>query len=247
MGRFKHEAVAVDPASGCIYETEDMGDGLIYRFIPRERDKLAAGGRLQALMVRAQRSVDLRNWQKRAAEPGQPMEVAWVDMEDVLSPKDDLRKQGLSKGAAVFARNEGMWYGRDSVFFCATNGGSKQKGQIWRYTPSPAEGTPEEEKQPGKLELFIESTDGRVLENADNITVAPWGDLIVCEDEVTKSDRQQFLVGITPQGKCYHFARNAMNVSEFAGATFSPDGTTLFVNIQRPGLTLAITGPWRKA
>jgi secreted PhoX family phosphatase len=31
----------------------------------------------------------------------------------------------------------------------------------------------------------------------------------------------------------------------FAGATFSPDGSTLFVNLQSPGLTFAMTGPWR--
>jgi secreted PhoX family phosphatase len=33
---------------------------------------------------------------------------------------------------------------------------------------------------------------------------------------------------------------------EFAGATFSPDGETLFVNIQTPGSTFAIWGSWRK-
>ena len=32
--------------------------------------------------------------------------------------------------------------------------------------------------------------------------------------------------------------------AEWAGATFSPDGDTLFVNIQTPGITFAITGPW---
>jgi len=33
---------------------------------------------------------------------------------------------------------------------------------------------------------------------------------------------------------------------EFTGATFSPGGQTLFVNIQTPGLTLAIWGPWER-
>ena len=75
----------------------------------------------------------------------------------------------------------------------------------------------------------------------DNITLAPWGDLIACED----GDGENFLVGVTPEGEPYRLARNAMNDSEFAGAVFSPDRTTLFVNIQTPGLTLAITGPWR--
>jgi len=38
MGRFNHEAVAVDPASGVVYQTEDRPDGLIYRFIPNNAD-----------------------------------------------------------------------------------------------------------------------------------------------------------------------------------------------------------------
>ena len=82
-----------------------------------------------------------------------------------------------------------------------------------------------------------------MIDNADNLTVAPWGDLILCED----GSGDQFLVGVTPEGGIYKFGRNAMaNPSELAGATFSPDGSTLFVNIQNAGLTLAITGPWER-
>lgn len=246
MGRFIHEAVAVDPASGCIYQTEDIADGLIYRFIPSERQRLAAGGRLQALVVRDRPSLDTRNWTSPAVRPGEKLAVRWIDIEDVLSPNDDLRYQGFSKGAARFARNEGMWYGNRAVYWCATNGGPTQKGQIWRYTPSPAEGTPEEDQNPGTLELFIEAGEGSILEYGDNITVAPWGDLIVCEDEAGPADGKVHILGVTPAGREYRLARNAMSRGEMAGATFSPDGTTLFVNIQRPGLTLAITGPWRR-
>ena len=163
-------------------------------------------------------------------------------MKMLKSPKDDLRKQGYhDKGAARFARGEGMWYSDGVIFFACTNGGERKKGQIWRYTPSPFEGTSGEEKDPGILELFIESKSSDLLENADNLTVTPCGDLIVCEDGST----EQFLIGITPEGRLYGFARNAKNIFEFAGSTFSPDGNTLFVNIQKPGITLAITGPWR--
>ena len=70
--------------------------------------------------------------------------------------------------------------------------------------------------------------------------MAPWGDLIMCEDGASP----HFLVGVTPEGNLYKFAKTTL--SEFAGATFAPDGTTLFVNIQVPGLTLAIKGPWQK-
>jgi hypothetical protein len=114
-------------------------------------------------------------------------------------------------------------------------------GQVWRYTPSKHEGTSRESQEPGTLELFVEPNDTSLVEKADNLTVTPWGDLILCED----GSNEQFMVGVTPEGKLYKFARNVMNHSEFAGSTFSPDGSTLFVNIQNPGLTLAITGPWK--
>ena len=55
--------------------------------------------------------------------------------------------------------------------------------------------------------------------------------------------------GLAPHGYVFDLARNMVpgfENREFAGATFSPDGQTLFVNIQTPGLTLAIWGPWRK-
>jgi secreted PhoX family phosphatase len=242
MGRFNHEAVAVDPASGIVYQTEDDNEGLIYRFIPTTPGTLSDGGVLQALVVKDQASLDTRNWNAQNVPVGQVLDVEWITMDNVESPDDDLRLRGFNAGAARFARGEGMWYGNDAVYFACTNGGSARKGQIWRYIPSPVEGQAGEASQPGKLELFIEPNDGNLIDNADNLTVAPWGDVIVCED----GGGEQFLVGVTPQGNIYKLARNAGNTSEFAGVTFSPDGSTLFVNIQKAGQTLAITGPWNK-
>jgi secreted PhoX family phosphatase len=49
MGRFAHEAVAVDPASGFIFETEDAGSGQgsgFYRFVPNSPRDPSAGGLL---------------------------------------------------------------------------------------------------------------------------------------------------------------------------------------------------------
>lgn len=240
MGRFEHEAVAIDPASGVVYETEDRADGLIYRYIPNVRDDLHAGGRLQALTVRARPGFDTRNWTASLVAPGDVLLVEWIDCENVEAPEDDLRHRGHEQGAARFARGEGMWYGNGAVYFACTEGGPAKIGQIWKYTPSPAEGAAGEADEPGRLELFVESTDPGVLENADNVTVAPWGDLFVCED----SSDGDHLVGITPGGELYRFGRNALSNSELAGSVFSPDGSTLFVNLQDDGLTLAITGPW---
>jgi secreted PhoX family phosphatase len=239
MGRFYHEAIAVDPRSGIVYQTEDRSDGLFYRFIPDQPGKLLAGGKLQALRLRDQRSADTRNYREDRFKPGQKHDVEWVDMRNVESPDDDLRYQGFFEGSAArFARGEGIWYGRDAFHFACTNGGQKKKGQIWRYFPSAGEGTAREQNEPGKLELFIEPNDGELVENCDNVTLAPWGDLIICED----GRSPQYLVGVTPKGKTYRFARTTLG--ELAGACFSPDGGTMFVNIYTPGMTLAIVGPW---
>ena len=266
MGRFQHEAVAVDPLSGIVYQTEDRHEGLIYRFLPdnpgRNGDpgKLHKGGRLQILAVKGRPSLDTRNWPAEAhssfegvagngtgvegigqeVKVGQTFEVEWLDVEDPENPEDKLRFEGFDRGAARFARGEGMWYGNNCVYFACTNGGLRQKGQIWKYVPSRFEGQPEEKKHPGRLELFIEPNDGNLVDNADNLTVAPWGDLIVAED----GGAAQYLRGVTRDGRLYTLAQNSTGNSEFAGVCFSPAGKTLFVNIQKEGLTLAVEGPW---
>lgn len=239
MGRFRHEAVAVDPESGVVYQTEDTGNGLLYRFIPREPGRLAAGGRLQALALADWKTADTRNWDGRRFPVGTPRAVRWIDLDEVDSPRGDLRLRGAAAGAAVFARGEGAWHGNDSVYFAMTNGGVAQLGQIFRYRPSPHEGTSREKGHPGTLELFSEPNDSALLRNCDNLTVAPWGDVVICED----TSGICRLVGVTPQGQYYVIAAGVKN-GELAGACFSPDGTTLFVNVQNPGYTIAISGPW---
>ena len=246
MGRFRHEAIAVEPKSGIIYQTEDRHDGLIYRFLPREPGNLKSGGRLQALCIRQQKSMDTRNWKdsSKVRNPNMPIsrwvQVSWVNIDNVESPDDSLRKQGFDRGAAVFARSEGMWYGNNSLYWACTNGGPFMKGQVFRYIPSPFEGTLRENTKPGLIQLYIESHSSKVLENCDNLTVAPWGDLFICEDNQGSCG----LIRVTQSGQISKFAENNHSSSELAGACFSPDGSTLFVNIQTEGITLAISGPW---
>jgi secreted PhoX family phosphatase len=93
------------------------------------------------------------------------------------------------------------------------------------------------------LTLVVEPETNELLDGPDNICVSPRGDLVICEDR--SGDRANYLIGVTPQGRCYRIARNAHPMNgEFAGACFSADGETLFVNVQRPGMTFAIWGPW---
>ena len=245
MGRFVHEAVAVHPKDGIVYETEDSSDGAFYRFLPAEEGKLHKGGKLQALMLSDWKAADTRNWATLKTEtfPAKKLfNIEWIDLDDVESPNNDLRLRAYQKGAARFARAEGIWYGKNELFFACTSGGKNLTGQIFRYIPSKHEGSSREKDDPAKLELFLQPDDISIFQNCDNLTVAPWGDVIICEDK-----RDARVIGVTPSGKTYIIAKNVgYPTSEFAGPVFSPSGDTLFVNIQSPGLTLAIVGPWKK-
>lgn len=244
MGRFNHEAAAVDPRTGIVYLTEDRDDSLFYRFLPERPGELARGGRLQALVFRDRAlGADSRNWSGIDMPLQQWREAEWIDLDDVEAPEDDLRKRGHARGAALFARGEGIHFGDGELYFCCTNGGAAKLSQIMRYRPSRLEGQKEERSSPGQIQLFVESTSAGMLNFGDNITVAPHGHLIVCEDQYTVSVRNH-LRGVTPEGAVYNFAR-LHEQTELAGACFSPDGATMFVNIYDPAKTLAITGPWR--
>lgn len=248
MGRFQHEAACVDPRTGIVYMTEDSfgTNGLFYRFLPNARGELHKGGKLQALGFRdAPTGVSTANQGQVVWRQGDWKEVVWIDLDDVESPDDDLRLRGAKAGAATFARGEGIHFGAGEMYFTCTSGGAAKHGQIMRYVPSLSEGQAGERDAPGRLQLFLESADDKVFDYGDNLTVAPWGHLIVCEDRYSDVKRNH-IRGVTPTGKVYTIARNVFRENaELAGACFSPDGSTLFVNIYWPGITLAITGPWR--
>lgn len=237
MGRFNHEAAAVDPATGIVYMTEDRDDGVLYRFIPRTPGKLAEGGRLQAMSIEG--LPDSRNWATGLMPLRKPYPVTWVDLDEPEAPKDDLRIRAAAKGATLIARGEGLHMGVDrgksEVFACCTSGGAQQLGQILKLTPGIA-------GAPDTIELFFESESKAQFDYGDNLTVAPNGHLIVCEDQYTDTV-DNHIRGITSEGEAYTLARLTAQ-TELAGGCFSPDGKVLFVNAYDPTATIAITGPW---
>ncbi len=243
MGRFIHEAVAVDPATSIVYETEDRVMAGFYRFIPGTRQVLANGGTLQMLAVKGSPRYDSAVGQT----VGKVLPVEWLRIGDpdpaaAATDPGTVFNQGYAAGAARFSRLEGCWYGDESIYFAATDGGDARAGQVWRYRPSSA--------SEGELVLVFESPSREVLDAPDNITVAPGGGVVICED----GGGEQFIRGLTHDGRLFDLAKNLLNVSEFAGACFSPDGNTLFVNTQGStqdaglvlGMTFAIQGPWEK-
>jgi uncharacterized protein len=246
MGRFKHEAATVDPATGIVYLTEDGHRRAgFYRMLPEVPGELLRGGRLQ--MLGAVGAPDLR----RGRRQGERLRVTWVEIEhpdrgvDDDSPTRDegVVAQGVAGGGSVFSRLEGCIFGDGRVFFTSTDGGDARCGQVWAYHPG-AE----------VLELVFESPDPGVLDYPDNVVLSPRGGLVICED----SDQPvQRLYGMTRDGGLFEFCRSAVVLeghagftgdfrgAEWAGACFSPDGKWLFANVYTPGFTVAITGPWR--
>jgi secreted PhoX family phosphatase len=235
MGRFVHEAVAVDPASGIVYETEDSQAAGFYRFLPARREHLAEGGQLEMLAIDGQPNYDTRTGQ----QVGRPLRCRWVSID---APDPDLGQnqatvyaQGGARGGATFARLEGCWYGGGNIYLNSTSGGNARLGQVWQYRP--------QGEDAGELRLIFESSSPAMLESPDNICVSPRGGLILCED----GPSENFVRGLTREGQIFDLAQNLEpKKSEFAGATFSPDGETLFLNIQTPGITLAIWGDWER-
>ncbi len=244
MGRFSHEAIAVDPATGYVYETEDAGGSSgFYRFIPDISGDLAAGGALSMLKVKG---VNLANL-GASYRNGTTFDVEWVPIERPdnpapTSPGNFVWAQGRVREAATFARLEGCWFGNDRKIYIVSTSGGIGQGQIWEYEPS-------EER----ITLLYESPSADVLNAPDNITVSPRGGLVLCED----GGGREFMHGLTIEGEVFPFAQNNVVLSgernglvgdfrgsEWAGACYSPDGKWLFANIQSPGITFAITGPW---
>lgn len=247
MGRFVHEAVAVDPATGIVYETEDAGRSGFYRFIPKERGRLAAGGRLEMLAVKGQSQFDTRKGQKNGVTyPVEWVPIARPDKAHVDDTKRDgggVFDQGFQLGGATFARLEGAWHGNGSIFFVATSGGNQSRGQVWEYKPADE-----------TVRLVFESPGYDILDMPDNLCVSPRGGLVLCEDG---SGGANYVRGLTLDGQIFDFAKNNVVLAgqkngitgdfrsiEVAGVTFSPDGRWLLFNVQTPGITCAVTGPW---
>ena len=247
----------------------DIGSGF-YRFIYKVPGKAEFGGTLQMLAVKGRPRID---FQEMGCE-SRAFPVQWVTIDqpdpDVANGDLSTFQQGLAGGGANFRRLEGCWYGASSIFFVSTNGGPDiaspngtgiGEGQLFEYNPKSE-----------TLRIIYVSPARSALENPDNIVVAPDGSIIFCEDNAdgtggVGANEGERLVWLYPKtGEIFTFALNNMDFtgtglgtlvrpsgqtfstnlkqSEWAGAVFSPDGKWLFVNIQTPGVTFGITGPW---
>lgn len=223
-GRFNHEAAVVDSRTNICYLTEDRSDGCFYRFVP-ERPGDPFTGRLQALRITGRDRMNTGRDQKT----GQEWTCSWVDIREPDPRTDSVRTQGHALGAAMFVRGEGLWIEGEYVYFSCTSGGPAAAGQIFRYSTGNQ-----------TLKLLAQSESRQQLDMPDNITVLD-GRVYMAED----GNADQYIRVLKSDGSIVDLARNKISRSEFAGLCFSPDGKILFANIQKDGLTLAITGPFQ--
>ncbi len=106
LGRFSHEAAAVDPDRRVIYLTEDVPDGGFYRFVPTTWGNLSSGT-LQVLR-----------------ESGGAL--SWVNIPDPDGSPTRTRKQ--VSGMKVFNGGEGCYYRNGTCFFT-----TKGDNRVWAY------------------------------------------------------------------------------------------------------------------
>lgn len=289
MGRFSHEAVAIDPRSGYVYETEDSRNlSSFYRYKPIHNaggmGSLHHGGILQAAriskIVRQARPSALPQANDTGLlnpEIGDEYEIEWIDITDPdaspvvvtgqpggvsLGFMSGPAFQALSVGGVRMSRGEGIWYSAGRMFIVDTAAGIDTRGRIGR-----GEGAVWEldlRASPMRLRAVFVSGNQAAGNNPDNVTVSPRGGVVLCEDGGF-GDAGARVLGLDAAGEAYVFCRNNVQLSadqigaagklvtagdyrglEFAGACFDPKGLVLFVNIQTPGITFAIKGPWKR-
>jgi hypothetical protein len=252
LGRFPHEAVVVNPNDHALYLTEDAADpnGLLYRYtpppeaLPLRKGSLRAladdAGTLEALRASTSDGEHVTDL-SAATEVGTTYVVDWVPVADRDATQTSVRRQFADDQVTRGHKLEGMWWGDGgayvvSSFARADNGDLvTHDGQVWFLDP-----------RAGTLTLrlrFAPSEDQEVdPDGPDNITVSPYGGVMIAED----GDGRPHLLGAAPGGQVYFLARSEVpqEDSEFCGPVFSPDERILFANLQRPGYTFAIRGPF---
>ncbi len=246
MGRFSHEAVAVDPWTGIVYETEDAGSNSgFYRFLPRSRRSLRHGGKLQMLGIQRHAAVRHAHQSDRRVDAGR-----LVRRREPGSGSGRRRKTRFSCRASPKAAPGSAAWKAPGTATAASTSSRRAAATSGRGRSSSTT------RARDKVRLLFESPSADVLNAPDNMCVSPRGGLVLCED----GGGTELVHGLTTDGVIFKFAQNNVDLtgnpvqgiegdfrgSEFAGACYSPDGDWLFFNVQSPGVTFAVTGPWRQ-
>lgn len=265
LGRYAHEALAIDEDRTHVYLSEDASgpNGTFYRWSAPRGYKLKADswrdlqnknfGTLEALSILDGAGKVIPDVAYlTSAQLLRPFRVKWVKVDDRDGATTSVRKQFTDGQITRGKKFEGVFGTKDGVYVVNSYAESgtadlpadavPHDGMVWFYnykdeTIQLVTYFPENAAANTGAEAKYDEYN---FDGPDNVTVTPWGSLILAEDGQASSH----VLSATPGGPTYAIARNMLNDSEFTGPSFSADGKVLFVNIQTPGITLAITGPW---
>lgn len=232
-----------------------------------------AGGRLQAARVAGHANADLSvpavgdsyrlEWvdlEDPDANPGQ-LPAGFPDATGVASGPF---LEAWSKGALRLSRGEGICQDAGKIYLVDTSAGTglfgrrgQGGGAVWEY-----------DLRTQILRAIFVAGSQLVADHPDNVTVSPRGGMLLCENGEAVMDPYGAgtrLLGLTAAGDSYTFAKNNLQLNlgqihaagksvtagdyraaEWCGACFTPDGEVLFANIQVPGISFAIWGPWAR-
>ncbi|WP_377325570.1 alkaline phosphatase PhoX [Pimelobacter simplex] len=266
LGRYAHEALAVDQENKHIFLSEDASgpNGLFYRWTAPRGTKLGPGladrladdaGVLEAMQILMPDGSVLPDVAYlTSAQLGLPFPVRWKAVPDRDARTTSCRKQFAATGEVTRGKKfEGVWGNERGCYVVNSYAFSDgdlpadavpHDGMVWFY---------DYEAETIQLVAYFPHQktassgaaaryDDLTFDGPDNVTLTPWGTLVLAED----GNGASHVLSSSPYGPTQAIARNALNDSEFTGPTFSDDGKVLFVNMQTPGLTFAITGPWEK-
>lgn len=236
---------------------------------------LEAGGRLEMLKVIGQDDADLTEPEMGASfavewvpvpEPDADPErlvCAGPGLPDCLGAgRSGPFLQGAARGAARFRNCEGCFHDRGVTYLVDTSGGPERCGIVWAYVDAAVTGGQ------ARLTAVFVSPAEVVADKPDNLALSPWGELLLCENGGGRryQDKLVFgtrLLGLNPADGAFPLVENHVRIDaplpdrpwiapgdyrrfELAGVCFDPGGRWLFVNLQTPGVTFAITGPWTR-
>lgn len=217
LGRFQHEAAAVDFVHQKLYLTEDRTDGLLYRFTPNAYPNLAAGV-LEVAQI-------LDPGGQGTIAVGQVRPLAWHVVPDPLATSTQTRFQVAQ--ASRFNGGEGIDYHAGQIYFS-----TKGDNRVWQI---------DTDTNQISIRYALASSPGSPLSGVDNVFVAPNGEIYVAEDP---GDLQ--VVALTASGGIQPIVQvTGQPGSEITGPALSPDGRRLYFSSQRsPGTTYEVEGPF---
>ena len=201
-----------------------------------------------------------------SAQIGRPFKTTWKAVDDRTAATTSIRKQPFAAEVTHAKKLEGAWGNDEGAFFVSSfaftadvpANATPHDGQLWFYRYSDQTLTLKA-YYPYNALLHNESTDydnrfgesrDLAFDGPDGCHVSPYGPLVLTEDGNTFNHTLVW----TQETGTQAVARNQIVLettaggghvySEMTGPCFSPDGKVLFVNVQEPGHTFAVKGPW---